>query len=195
MKFRTLGLVGLASALCGPALAQSPAPFTDVTTPHYAFDAVSALAARGVLKGYPDGSYQGRRALTRYEFAAGLNRYLGRASEAVVQSGEDANRSFARYKAPRGLAGEQGARGPAGPRGSIGPDGPRGLAPPGWSELLREHQRQQEAASEIRILLGRLNEELPRVEIEEIWGPLERLDHRLRRAAKPIPGIFRRRRR
>jgi hypothetical protein len=190
-----LGSLILASVLCSPAAAQNPAPFRDVTPPHYAFDAVSELAAKGVLKGYPDGSYQGRRALTRYEFAAGLDRYLSFATAAVIQSAEETNRTAERRRGPRGLPGEPGARGPRGAAGAAGPLGPRGLVTAEWAALVREQQRQREDLSGIRILFVRMREDLPRLEIEEVWSSLEGLDQRLRRAAKPVPGILRGRRR
>ncbi len=46
----------------------------DVSPTDWAYQALSDLIARyGCLVGYPDGSFRGNRALSRYEFAAGLN--------------------------------------------------------------------------------------------------------------------------
>ena len=44
-------------------------PFTDVPADSWAYDAVSTLAADGVIDGYPDGTYQGQNTMTRYEMA------------------------------------------------------------------------------------------------------------------------------
>lgn len=43
--------------------------FPDVPENHWAYEAVHELARRGLVEGYPDGSFGGGRALTRYEFA------------------------------------------------------------------------------------------------------------------------------
>lgn len=44
-------------------------PFADVPADHWAYDAVSQLAADGVIEGYGDGTYRGDRSITRYEMA------------------------------------------------------------------------------------------------------------------------------
>ena len=44
-------------------------PFSDVPADHWAYDAVSQLAADGVIEGYGDGTYKGNRNITRYEMA------------------------------------------------------------------------------------------------------------------------------
>ena len=44
-------------------------PFSDVPRDHWAYDAVSQLAADGVVEGYGDGTYRGDRNITRYEMA------------------------------------------------------------------------------------------------------------------------------
>lgn len=44
-------------------------PFTDVPADSWAYDAVSTLAADGVVDGYPDGTYKGQNTMTRYEMA------------------------------------------------------------------------------------------------------------------------------
>jgi len=61
-------------AFARPALAQGP--FADVPTDHWAYDAVNELASRGIVNGYPDGTFGGKRALTRYEFAVAIQRML-----------------------------------------------------------------------------------------------------------------------
>ncbi len=44
-------------------------PFSDVPADSWAYDAVTTLAADGVIDGYPDGTYQGQNTMTRYEMA------------------------------------------------------------------------------------------------------------------------------
>ena len=44
-------------------------PFSDVPADSWAYDAVSTLAADGVIDGYPDGTYKGQNTMTRYEMA------------------------------------------------------------------------------------------------------------------------------
>ncbi|WP_294151916.1 S-layer homology domain-containing protein, partial [uncultured Selenomonas sp.] len=44
-------------------------PFSDVPADHWAYDAVSQLAADGVIEGYGDSTFQGNKNITRYEMA------------------------------------------------------------------------------------------------------------------------------
>ena len=44
-------------------------PFSDVPADHWAYDAVSQLAADGVIEGYGDATFQGDKNITRYEMA------------------------------------------------------------------------------------------------------------------------------
>ena len=43
--------------------------FSDVPADSWAYDAVTTLAADGVIDGYPDGTYKGQNTMTRYEMA------------------------------------------------------------------------------------------------------------------------------
>ena len=65
MKKLALVLV-LVLAFALPVLAN---PFVDVPLNHWAYDSVQSLAAKGVIVGYPDGTFGGEKSLTRYEFA------------------------------------------------------------------------------------------------------------------------------
>lgn len=96
-------LLLLAVAL-GPAFAQ-PQPFSDVPTNHWAYNAVNSLAEQGLIEGYPDGTFKGKQALTRYEFAQALARLMDR------------------------LQAMKGIPGPAGPAGPPGPGAGAGLTP------------------------------------------------------------------
>ena len=63
-----------------PALA---APlFPDVPDNHWAKDAVAALAAKGLVEGYPDGTFKGDRAATRWETAMIVARLLSKMEQA-----------------------------------------------------------------------------------------------------------------
>lgn len=69
-----------------PAMAQvtSVSQLSDVQPTDWAFSALQSLVERyGCIAGYPDRSYRGQRALSRYEFAAGLNACLTKINELV----------------------------------------------------------------------------------------------------------------
>jgi Carbohydrate-selective porin, OprB family/S-layer homology domain len=62
----------------------------DVQPTDWAFQALQSLVERyGVIAGYPNGTYRGNRAMTRYEFAAGLNAALDRINELISASTEN----------------------------------------------------------------------------------------------------------
>ena len=54
-------------------------PFSDVPRGHWAYDAVTQLAADGVIEGYGDGTFLGNRNITRYEMAQMVAKALARA--------------------------------------------------------------------------------------------------------------------
>jgi porin len=57
----------------------------DVQPTDWAFEALRSLIERyGVIAGYPDGTFRGNRAMTRYEFAAALNAALERINELIA---------------------------------------------------------------------------------------------------------------
>ncbi|MBI4784613.1 MAG: carbohydrate porin [Oscillatoriophycideae cyanobacterium NC_groundwater_1537_Pr4_S-0.65um_50_18] len=63
---------------------------SDVQPTDWAFQALQSLVERyGCIAGYPDGTYKGSRAMTRYEFAAGMNACLDRISELIASSTAD----------------------------------------------------------------------------------------------------------
>jgi S-layer family protein len=59
-------------------LLQAAPLFPDVPDPHWAGDAVAALAAAGLVEGYPDGTFKGDRAVSRWELAQIVARLLSR---------------------------------------------------------------------------------------------------------------------
>jgi hypothetical protein len=85
MKKLVLILV-LVFAFALPALAN---PFVDVPLNHWAYDAVQSLAAKGIVIGYPDGTFGGNRTLTRYEFAEATARVMAYVEGMDFASAED----------------------------------------------------------------------------------------------------------
>lgn len=65
----------------------SVSQLSDVQPTDWAFQALQSLVERyGCIAGYPNGTYRGNRAITRYEFAAGLNACLNRINELIATS-------------------------------------------------------------------------------------------------------------
>jgi hypothetical protein len=63
----------------------SVSQLTDVKPTDWAFQALQSLVERyGCIVGYPDKTFRGNRALSRYEFAAGLNACMDRISELIA---------------------------------------------------------------------------------------------------------------
>lgn len=78
--------VGVPSADENPmGQVNSVSQFSDVQPTDWAFQSLQSLVERyGCIAGYPNGTYRGNRALTRYEFAAGLNACLERVNELIA---------------------------------------------------------------------------------------------------------------
>src|SRR4028119_264232 len=65
----------------------SVSQLSDVRPTDWAFQALQSLVERyGCIAGYPDGTFRGNRAMTRYEFAAGLNACLDKVTQ-LIQGG------------------------------------------------------------------------------------------------------------
>jgi hypothetical protein len=88
----------------------------DVPTDHWAYEAVENLRKRGIIVGYPDGQMRGKRTITRYEAAVGLDR--------VVKS------VTTRQTRITAAPGRRGPQGPPGSQGPAGRPGPLGSRPP-----------------------------------------------------------------
>ncbi|MBW4447175.1 MAG: iron uptake porin [Spirirestis rafaelensis WJT71-NPBG6] len=68
----------------------SVSQLSDVKPTDWAFQALQSLVERyGCIAGYPNGTYRGNRAMTRYEFAAGLNACLDRVNELIATATTD----------------------------------------------------------------------------------------------------------
>lgn len=81
---------GLLLACIMPCAAQKASgPFADVAPGTWPFAAADTIKATGIVFGYPDGTYGGRRAVTRYEFGVAVARTLSM-SRPLTQS-ESAN--------------------------------------------------------------------------------------------------------
>lgn len=63
-------------------------PFTDVPFSHWAYDAVNKLAAKGLLQGYPDGTFKGDKHVTRYALAMVTAKMLANV-EQMMEKGLD----------------------------------------------------------------------------------------------------------
>jgi hypothetical protein len=55
-------------------------PFSDVPADHWAYDAVTELQAKGVVNGFPDGTYRGNQNMTRYEMAQIIAKAMAKVS-------------------------------------------------------------------------------------------------------------------
>jgi len=106
-----LGAVVLLAIALGPAFAAAAQPFSDVPRDHWAYNAIERLSQQGVLEGYPDGTFKGKRTMTRYEFAVAIARIMDRIEGQATTTG-----------------GGGGTIGPVGPQGPTGPAGP-GITP------------------------------------------------------------------
>ena len=105
---RKLILVAVLAVIAvAPCFAQAN-PAQTVPFDHWAYDAVNQLVERGIIIGYPDGTFKGDRAMTRYEFAMAISRLLD-----VVQQGKG-------EKGDTGAAGAPGAKGDKGDKGDPG---------------------------------------------------------------------------
>jgi len=110
----------LVVAIAVPAMAQT-SPAQTVPFDHWAYDAVQQLVDMGIIIGYPDGTFRGNRAMTRYEFAMALSRLLD-----AIKIGSAPVKGEKGDPGPQGPAGPKGADGAAGPPGPQGPPGPKG---------------------------------------------------------------------
>ena len=112
--------------------------FKDVPSDHWAYQAVENLRQKGIVIGYPDGYFRGKRTLTRYEFAVALDRALKNleAQIAAVPRGRD-------------IQAQPGTPGQKGDKGDPGPPGPPGVTP---EELLQLRRLATEFRDELTAL-------------------------------------------
>lgn len=161
----------LCLSLVVPVRAQTaPDMFNDVPEDHWAYTAVEALRSKGILIGYPDGYFRGKRTLTRYEFAVALQRALEQ-----VQS-------------MQGEAGPAGPAGAAGPAGPPGPQGPAGITPEDVDALKRLANEFRQELANLGTNLNAVNARLDRL-AREVADLREELNKRPRISGGAFVGI------
>lgn len=74
------------TAQAASAAAAAAEAFSDVSKGHWAYGAVNQLAKSGYITGYGDGTFQGDRPLSRYEFALAVTRALDKYDKADQNS-------------------------------------------------------------------------------------------------------------
>jgi hypothetical protein len=82
---RALILAALLPALSAAGYQRAARPADDLPTTHWAYDAVQSLAQLGVPTGFPDGTFQGKRPLTRGDFAQVIHRIY---ADTILRAGE-----------------------------------------------------------------------------------------------------------
>ena len=70
--------IAAVAALTAGVSAYAANPFSDVSPDDWAYQAVSDLSDQGVVEGYPDGTFNGERNMTRYELAQVIARLMAR---------------------------------------------------------------------------------------------------------------------
>jgi len=83
---KRLVLTLLAATLVSGALAQNSTSFPDIPANHWAADAVSRIANLGIVIGFPDGTFRGNEAFTRYQAALVISRLLDVVNQNVNSS-------------------------------------------------------------------------------------------------------------
>ncbi|MER3474739.1 MAG: hypothetical protein C4335_12065 [Armatimonadota bacterium] len=78
---RWIGAIAIALATL-PVFAQTTA-FKDVPPDHWAVSAVKEVVAKGIMKGFPDGTFRGDQPVTRYELAVTLARFMRQVEESL----------------------------------------------------------------------------------------------------------------
>lgn len=74
------------SSMLQTSHAQQKNPFRDVPLDHFAYSAIEQLNREQVMQGYPDGTFKGRRVLTRYELAVIVAKILARIEQHKEQA-------------------------------------------------------------------------------------------------------------
>ena len=69
-------------------------PFPDVPENHWAYETIEQMRERGIVEGYPDGTFGGDRQMTRYEFAT----IVYRAMQKGIGMNEDIQRLVEEFK-------------------------------------------------------------------------------------------------
>ena len=68
----------------------SAEPFSDVPASHWAYEAVNSMASKGIIQGFPNGTFKGNTNVTRYQMAMITAQALAYISEKGVNvAGDD----------------------------------------------------------------------------------------------------------
>ena len=119
-KTMIMVIIIMVLAICLPVFAQE---FPDVPTDHWAYNSVQSLAEAGIIQGYPDGTFGGKRAMTRYEFAEALAKAIP-----VIAS---------KVSGGTGTIGATGATGATGAKGDKGDKGDPGITPEQLAQIMK----------------------------------------------------------
>ncbi len=152
-------------ALVWSAPSNAQTPFADVKPTHWAYQAVTELQQKNIIKGYPNGYFQGQRTLSRYEFAVALQRALANLPAGGGTKGE---------KGDTGPAGTTGATGDAGPQG---PPGPPGMTPEEVAKLMSLTDMFQRELASLGMDVGQIKARLDALgkRVDAIEGRLDRM--------------------
>lgn len=189
-----LFLVSVIAVGCLTGAVGADEVFRDVPTTGSISDVVGHLARLQILRGYPDGVFIGKRAVTRYEAAFALRSLDSYNREFILNAmGEKLSHSDLLKPGPRGEAGPVGSPGPPGPEGRRGPSGPAGARPAELNELERDLRSLQADLHRVQTDFSEIGKDLPpaRGSVQEAWEELKAITRRMHRAEKPIPGILR----
>jgi len=91
-QLQSAAIVVAMEPVVDPSMTQvtSVSQLTDVRPTDWAFQALQSLVERyGCIVGYPDKTFRGNRALSRFEFAAGLNACLDKIQELIAAATAD----------------------------------------------------------------------------------------------------------
>ena len=87
----------------------NPSMFPDVPENHWAYEYIEDLQKRGIIEGYPDGNFGGNRSMTRYEFAAMLDRALQKGVKLDAKAAKEFEAELGRIYVER-IAGQDNSR-------------------------------------------------------------------------------------
>ncbi len=87
------------AALAAGASAYAANPFSDVSTSDWAYQAISDLSDRGLVDGYPDGTFKGQQNITRYEVAQIVARLMAKEDQMNAETRAVIDRLASEYSA------------------------------------------------------------------------------------------------
>jgi hypothetical protein len=162
----------LACVLVARLAAAGPAPIDEARYPrdlapgHWAHHAARDLAERGILKGFPDGTFKGHAPVNRFTLARALAQTLGEIDAL----------------APPETGGADDAHGPGGAGPAVRPGGPGALAPDDARTLARLARELSRELSRLSLRTAGLEQQVDghRLEMESLKARTDRLSGRVR---------------